>query len=222
MIENQDVEQNAFYPMENITSMDSITVENGILVYATQNYGNSSHPLINLALVFLHHDVAVTSVTSDSSWVHQGCNANVDVEVMNYGEYDENVTICLYYDIEASKMVGTQTAVVPSGENSTLVFTWNTTGIPCNQNYTMTATANINADNNLTDNTCAGGVIVIRISGDMNRDGAVDVLDMAALGISFGSKPEDVRWNIAADMNRDGIIDIFDIVIVAIHFGETG
>jgi hypothetical protein len=86
----------------------------------------------------------------------------------------------------------------------------------------MTATANINADNNLTDNTCAGGVIVIRISGDMNRDGAVDVLDMAALGISFGSKPEDVRWNIAADMNRDGIIDIFDIVIVAIHFGETG
>jgi len=222
LIENQDVEQNAFYPMENITSMCSIALENGTLVYATQNYGNSSHPLINLALVFLHHDVAVTNVTFDSSWIHQGRSANVNIEVTNYGEYDENVTICLYYDIEASKTVGTQTVVVPSGKNSTIVFTWDTTGIPCNQNYTMTAIVSIYADNNLTDNTFAGGAIAIRVARDANGDGKIDIIDMVTLGISFGSKPEDVRWNIAADINQDGIIDIFDLVIVAIHFGETG
>jgi outer membrane protein assembly factor BamB len=38
-----------FYPMQNITSMGSTITGSNILVYATENYGNSTDPLLNLA-----------------------------------------------------------------------------------------------------------------------------------------------------------------------------
>jgi hypothetical protein len=63
---------------------------------------------------------------------------------------------------------------------------------------------------------------VPEILGDCNRDGVVDIFDLAMVGGAFGSVPGQLRWYEAADMCKDGIIDVFDLVEVAQHYGETG
>gem|GEM_PF-4357033 len=45
-------EASIFYPIENITSMGATLTDKGILVYTTENYGNSSYPLLNLTLTY--------------------------------------------------------------------------------------------------------------------------------------------------------------------------
>jgi hypothetical protein len=43
-------EKSLFYPIENITSMDTTITDDGVLAYTTENYGNSSYPLLDLTL----------------------------------------------------------------------------------------------------------------------------------------------------------------------------
>lgn len=56
---------------------------------------------------------------------------------------------------------------------------------------------------------------------DVNSDGVIDIFDIAAVALAFGSKPTDSNWNLDADINEDELIDIFDLVVVALHFGEA-
>ncbi len=56
------------------------------------------------------------------------------------------------------------------------------------------------------------------VTGDVNRDGQVNVLDMIRVSRHFG---EDASVNPQADVNRDGIINIQDLIVVAQHLGES-
>ena len=55
-------------------------------------------------------------------------------------------------------------------------------------------------------------------TGDVNRDGQVNVLDMILVSRHFG---EDASANPQADVNNDGIINIQDLILVAQHLGES-
>jgi len=98
------------------------------------------------------HDVAVTNITANPAWVYQGMPANVTVTVKDNGDFPENVSVTLYYNITAYKMAGTQDITLLSGQNETLLFIWNTADAPhrCD-NYTLMATAAIPEDNTLSD-----------------------------------------------------------------------
>jgi hypothetical protein len=56
--------------------------------------------------------------------------------------------------------------------------------------------------------------------GDVNYDGIVDLYDIVAVAVAFGSKPPNPNYNPDADLNKDGEIDIFDLVVVALHYNE--
>ncbi len=56
------------------------------------------------------------------------------------------------------------------------------------------------------------------VTGDVNRDGQVNVLDMILVSRHFG---EDASANPQADVNRDGVINIQDLIIVSQHLGES-
>ncbi len=56
------------------------------------------------------------------------------------------------------------------------------------------------------------------VTGDVNRDGQVNVLDMIRVSRHFG---EDASANPQADVNQDGIINIQDLIVVAQHLGES-
>jgi len=63
--------------------------------------------------------------------------------------------------------------------------------------------------------------LVLRLPGDINGDGTVDIYDAIILAAAFGSSPGNPNWNPAADLNGAGLIDIYDAIILSSHFGQT-
>jgi hypothetical protein len=180
--------------------------------------------------VTLVHDVAVTNVVADRTWVYQGRTANINVTVWNNGDFTENVTVTLYYNITAGDVAGVQNVTLTSGQSDVVMFEWNTAGVaPCYTNYTLTAVAKIPADYTPADNTLSDGHIQVRIPGDTNGDGKVNMQDIGIIAAAFGSygpnhlypgSPPSPRWNPDADINGDGKVDMLDVAYTARNFGK--
>jgi hypothetical protein len=62
----------------------------------------------------------------------------------------------------------------------------------------------------------------LKIVGDINGDGVVNILDGILLSNAFGSAPGNSKWNPEADLNGDGIVNILDAIILANNFGLSG
>jgi hypothetical protein len=60
----------------------------------------------------------------------------------------------------------------------------------------------------------------IILTGDINRDGTVDIYDAILLSGSFNAVLGGPRWNANADFNFDQAIDIYDAIILANNFGK--
>src|SRR2546425_2927444 len=63
--------------------------------------------------------------------------------------------------------------------------------------------------------------VFVNRSPDINGDHTVNIIDLATVGIAFGSTPSSSKWNPSADLNRDNATNIIDLVIVAVYFGQT-
>jgi PKD repeat protein len=171
----------------------------------------------------LRRDVAVVDVMPEYNFTYKGWwPVNINVTVVNEGNFSETVTLDLYYNITEGLKVGTQTFTLDVGEAKTLTFAWNTADVtPC-RNYTITAKATIEFDSDQKDNILESPMKVkINMLGDTNGDGVVDISDIARVSMAFGSRPGHSRWDPFADMNRDNRIDIRDIAIVSKNFGST-
>lgn len=59
------------------------------------------------------------------------------------------------------------------------------------------------------------------LPGDINRDGKVDIRDIALAATAYGSYPGHPKWNPIADENGDNKIDLRDLVLIAKNFGKT-
>jgi parallel beta-helix repeat protein len=175
---------------------------------------------INGQVEILWHDVAVVEVVPSRDWVYQGHSVNITVTVINKGDFTETVTITVYYNITANKIIGIQLITLLSEENQTITFTWDTDDVPYCHNYTITAVATIDFDNNLTDNTFTNGKVKVRIMGDIDNNGMVNMLDLWIVGTSFGFTEETPEWNGDIDLNQDGYINMMDLYITAINFGR--
>lgn len=68
--------------------------------------------------------------------------------------------------------------------------------------------------------TMAFNVASVRaVTGDLNGDGHVNILDVAVAAGAFGTRTGDPTFNLDADVNGDGLVDVFDLVAIAINFG---
>ncbi len=63
--------------------------------------------------------------------------------------------------------------------------------------------------------------VFTRLSGDVNLDCQVDIVDLATVGSTFGSSLGQPKYNPKADLNGDGTIDIVDLAIVGASFGRA-
>ena len=60
-----------------------------------------------------------------------------------------------------------------------------------------------------------GGSSSYLLSGDVNQDGLVNVIDVVMIvGFIMGSEIPDNTQKLLADMNSDGIINVIDVVIL--------
>jgi hypothetical protein len=68
-------------------------------------------------------------------------------------------------------------------------------------------------------------IFSVKLIGDMNGDGKIDMKDVAEVARAFGSRLGDPSWNPAADLTGpipfvpDGIIDMRDVALVGKAFG---
>jgi hypothetical protein len=167
----------------------------------------------------IYRDVAVTNVTSSRTWAYKGWLVNITVTVKNLGNVSETFAVNATYD---GSLIGTATVVglLPTNETS-LIFTWNTSGVAFG-NYTLAGNAAIVAfEFNPANNVYVDGVIQIRLLGDINGDGKVDIKDLTIAAQAFGSYRGDPRYNPDADVNQDGTVDIRDLAMIAKNFGKS-
>lgn len=166
------------------------------------------------------HDVAITNVTANRVWVYQGWLVNVTVTAQNLGEFSETFDVNCSYD---GNLIGTvNVASLAAASSITLTFKWNTATAPYCHNYTISGAASVVPyEFDTTNNIFNDGKVKVRIMGDVNGDGKVNILDVSATAQAFGSYLGDPsgRWNPDCDFNQDNKVNILDIVIVARNFG---
>ena len=127
-----------------------------------------------------------------------------------------------YYNITANKIIDTQIIDLLPGENQTLVFIWDTTGVEYCHNYTLTAVATIiPPDNDPANNTFTDGEVKVRIMGDINGDGVINVQDLVLVKKAVGSYPGHSRWNPDADLNSDLVVNVKDLVLTKKNVGKA-
>jgi len=166
------------------------------------------------------HDVAIIKVSPSLTETYEKWIVPITVTAKNEGDTNETLTVTAYYD---NTTIETQTIInLASGEDITLNFLWDTTGVSLYISHTIWAEAStvpneINADNNVFTN----GNVIVKMLGDVNGDGKVDGRDIAVVAQAFASYPTRPRWNPNADLNQDNKIDGKDISLVAKNFGKT-
>jgi len=86
------------------------------------------------------------------------------------------------------------------------------------RNYTVTLKV---TDNNTLWNTTTKTVAVYYRT-DLNKDGTVNIIDIAIVARAYGTKPGDKNWNPIADVAEPyGEINIIDVARVAKDYGKT-
>ncbi len=202
---------------------------------------------IIVTIVRLGHDVAVTNVVPFKTVVGQGYCTTINVTVENQGDFTETFDVTTYYD---TTVIETKTVNnLPSGEETTLTFLWNTTGV-AKGNYTITAKATqLPYETDLDDNTHTDGWIIIAMIGDITGpdgwpDGTCNIRDVALVAKAFGANlvtdptspkygeywhdppcntcPHSPNCDITGPPPGlpDGKINIRDVALVASHYGE--
>ena len=58
------------------------------------------------------------------------------------------------------------------------------------------------------------------VEGDVNNDNKVNIFDLAAVGLAYGSREGEGNWNGDADLNMDGQVNIFDMATVGKNYGD--
>jgi len=187
----------------------------------TDQYGGSiPHDVGDGFFCTLIADVAVVGVELSQNFVYPGRTVNITVIVANLGDTTETFDVTAYYD---NNTIGTQTVFdLPAGQNYTAIFIWNTSGLePCN-NYTISAKAGpVPYELDLTNNVYVDGWVKIKILGDVDSDGKVDIFDIVLAADAYGSCEGDPNWNSEADTApRYGIIDIYDLVTISGNYGK--
>ncbi len=64
------------------------------------------------------------------------------------------------------------------------------------------------------------GTLYLAYTGDVNGDGAVDVIDLLWLIDAFGTYTGDAKYNPACDFNGDGAVDVIDLLYMIDNFGK--
>lgn len=179
-----------------------------------------SHEVGDGLFVSLIRDVAVVAITPESDYAYQGWIIYINVTVANKGNVTETFDVKAYYD---STLIGTVTVNdLAPGKNITKTFNWNTTKVPYCHNYTISAEAmSVPYEMNLGDNYLTDGKVKVRLMGDINGDGEVNIFDATLLADASGSYEGHPRWNPQADFDRNKFVDVFDAVILSSNSGKS-
>jgi hypothetical protein len=197
----------------------TIRAEAGVVPYEIDT-SNNVYVDGTVQILTVIRDVAVTEVVVEQNWAYKGWLVQVNVTVENLGEVAETFNVALYYD---GHLVNTYDIIGLTPHTSFVVsFMWNTSSAePCH-NYTLSAEASeVPYEYDTTNNIYVDGAVKLRLMGDVNEDGLVNMLDLYEVSLSFGFFKGDPEFNMYADINKDGFINMLDLYLVAQNFGNA-
>jgi hypothetical protein len=169
----------------------------------------------------LLHDVAILSLVASTYETYIGRLVNVSVVAGNLGDAPENFTVELYHN--DTQFQAYDVTDLAAGTNITIEFTWNTSDVTAGNVYTLKAEATaVPYETNLANNVLTDGTAKVKIIGDVNGDGKVDLADWIAFDMAWGSHPGDPKWNPQADINGDDVVNNADGVLIAENYRNTG
>jgi hypothetical protein len=183
--------------------------------------GFMSHEVGDGFFASLLRDVAIVFVNvTSSNKVYAGRIVTIKVIAMNRGNMTtETFNVTAYYD---DHPIGTKVVTIGPWTQKTVIFYWNTTGLtPCS-NFTIWAEASeVPYEVSLANNVFYNGWVKIKITGDVNGDGAVDLYDAVVLLAAYGSREGDPNWNPECDLCPEwGIVDLYDAVMLCYRYGQ--
>ncbi len=170
------------------------------------------------------HNMAVTEVVASRYIAYSGVASSpttVNVTVANRGLASEGFTVTAKAN---ETIIGTRYVTVAAGTSEVVSFDWNPE-LLARGGYRLTAeTSQVLGETNPTDNSLLGGLLTVRLKGDVNGDCIVDVRDLVLVGLAFTSTagpPASTNWNPYADLNNDRAVNINDLVLVGSSFSQT-
>jgi subtilisin family serine protease len=171
-------------------------------------------------------DISVVSVTSSPNMVYAGEPVVVTVKAANNGGTSEsfnvtanfeNVTFGILGDIGTIEVMNLE-----SGSNTSLVFTWNTANAAPFVSYAIEVEADVlENETNVVDNISVGGPVRVRLQGDVNDNGIVNIVDLAIVARVYMTEETDPDFEPEFDLDHNGIIDILDLAIIGRNYGRT-
>jgi len=184
------------------------------------HWGVDNYPLMNPTLTV--HDIGIISVEASPTTVYKGQIVSITVIARNEGTVNETFTVTAKY---FSRIIETKTVTnLTRYASTTLVFNWDTTGVPAGFNYEIRAEASIVVgETDKLDNSLTDGTICVKILGDINGDGVVNMLDLSLVSAHWYPGPPigPSGYDPNADINNDGAVNILEVSIVSAHWGET-
>jgi hypothetical protein len=175
-------------------------------------------------IIVVNRDRAILNVSPSRSSIAQGYVLTIHVTVKNEGTYTDTFDVTLKYN--SSVIETKRVSDLGSNETQPLIFQWNTAGVPFGT-YTITASAAPAAyEGDLADNNRSGGSVRVKLPGDVDEDGEVDIADLSWIARAFGTDPrwpegtDWDQWNPNADINNDNRVDVADLYIAATNYGR--
>ena len=180
-------------------------------------------------IAIIKHDIAVTGVSyvvtgatyvSYTNETFVGRTVKIVVTLHDYGDVPEDFTATI--SAGGINISALQIQNLQPNETRDVVYDWNTSDFqPSMSPYGIKAEAEVLPyETNATNNVCVDGQVKLKLVGDVNGDGNVDINDLNAWNAALGSHPGDPNWNPQADINGDGVVDKQDGVLIIENYGN--
>jgi PKD repeat protein len=160
----------------------------GFASYVPYEYNKTNNVLVDgtVQIFTKIHDVAIVGVVPSSSWAYQGWTVDINVTAMNKGNFTESFNVTAFY---GTNSIGTLPVTnLPPNNKTTLLFAWNTAGVP-GGNYTIKGFASyVPYEYNKTNNVLVDGTVQI----------LTKIHDVAIVAVvpyhTFNQKPTLTNW----------------------------
>ena len=207
------------------TPGDYVLKANATTVLGENPVNKDDNSFTDGTVKIVNPDIAVLSVSTSKTTVYQGLPVQIHVTVKNEGSITASFTVSASRD---STVISTEevTDLAP-GATTTVTINWDTSTTPPSvTKYLISGTAEpLPGEIDTTDNTQDDGMVQVKIPGDVEGDGDVDIADLFRIAKAIGTNPSWPHgtgwdeWNPDCDINDDNKIDVFDLNKAARNYG---
>lgn len=199
------------------TPGDYVLKANATTVLGENPINTDDNSLTDGTVNIVSPDIAVLSVSTSKTAVFQGLPVQIYVTVENQGTITTSFTVSA---LRNSTLISTKEITdLAAGATKTVTITWDTsTTSPSKAKYLISGSAEpLPGEIDTADNTKDDGMVQVKIPGDVDGDGDVDIADLFAIARALNTNPTWPhgtgwnQWNPECDINDDDKVNVFDL-----------